>query len=55
MKSSVIICLQALKYQQKHLDIAQQEGNGIEEQRAYTTIGRTHLIQIDTMQGKCLI
>lgn len=43
---------QALKLQQRHLTLAKSCDNLLEEQRAWATIGRTYLFQIETSKGK---
>ncbi|XP_033753985.1 tonsoku-like protein [Pecten maximus] len=53
-------CLQerydkALKLQQRHLDLAVACQNQLEEQRAWATIGRTYLFQIETSKGKDVV
>ncbi|XP_033120305.1 tonsoku-like protein isoform X2 [Anneissia japonica] len=42
----------ALKYQQNHLEKARSVNNDVEEQRALATIGRTYLLQSDTLVDK---
>ncbi len=43
----------ALRYQEKHLRLAQKEESNIEQQRAYATIGRTYLYQVNMV--KCQV
>ncbi|KAG7153897.1 tonsoku-like protein [Homarus americanus] len=38
----------ALQHQQRHLSLAKEVGSLVEEQRAYATIGRTHLQKAET-------
>ncbi|OWF54535.1 tonsoku-like protein [Mizuhopecten yessoensis] len=43
---------EALQLQQRHLNLAKSCQNLLEEQRAWATIGRTYLFQIETSKGK---
>ena len=40
----------ALRYQKRHLQLAQSVENHVEEQRAFATIGRTYLCQGESSQ-----
>ncbi|XP_068083333.1 tonsoku-like protein [Anabrus simplex] len=43
--------LEALKYQKRHLELAKQENDLIEEQRALATIGRTYFCMAESMSN----